>query len=322
MVDIYSDSYWQSKFTITEADLNRLENYIRETGKAYDLTALARRIIRGRLRYGREISPAALGVQTALTDHSVRLWDPAGEWQIGNHVVIWTWSFARRVEEVKIGEIVEQNPQYVFIQVDDIKNQKRQFERAAPGSQEAIKWRQKVENVVARLREARDIEEWIELISLKHGNQVASQLLNALQSNKRFVRLSGRWFLRSLAEMPTEIQLSKLAWLMLELEEPQPTEALLPKTLLPMAPGDPGLFGLYLALQSHPQLFANADPDQRPRWKLVGPPPGPIAAKYAAYDPADYHVLCEPGETVSERTAQRLWDLNLFSTICHQQVSS
>ena len=103
MSDVYSDHYWQSKFTVTQADMDRLEARIAKTGKAHELDAMTKRIIRGRLRHGAEISPAARGVQAALADHSVRLWDPAGKWEVGDHVVIWTWSFARRANEVKIG---------------------------------------------------------------------------------------------------------------------------------------------------------------------------------------------------------------------------
>jgi hypothetical protein len=68
MADVYSDHYWQSEFNITEADLNRLGSFIKDANQAQDLTTLVKRVIRGRLRYGREVSPAAIGIRTTFTN--------------------------------------------------------------------------------------------------------------------------------------------------------------------------------------------------------------------------------------------------------------
>lgn len=316
MADVYTDHYWQSEFAVTEADMDRLEAHMAETGQAYELEVLARRIIRGRLRHGPEVSPAAHGVQTALADGSVRLWDPAGEWQAGDHVVIWTWGYAHRANEVKIGEVIDQDQQYVYAWVEDSARQKRTLTRAKSGSKEANLWRKKVEEAVARLRRAQTVDEWTELIALEHGDRVASQLLHALRADERFVRLAGRWFLRRLAAPPSEEQLANISWAMLGLDEPQPTQGLLALLDPPGTEGDAGLFGLYLGLRDRTDLFANADPGQRPHWILAGPPPGPAVASYAAYDPDTHYVLCEPDETLDENAARRLWELDLFRAVC------
>ncbi len=316
MADVYTDHYWQSEFAVTEADMDRLEAHIAETGQAYELEALAKRIIRGRLRHGPEVSPAAHGVHTALADGSVRLWDPAGKWLAGDHVVIWTWSYARRANEVKIGEVIDQDQHYVYAWVEDSARQKRTLTRAKSGSKEANLWRKKVEEAVARLRRAQTLDEWTELIALEHGDRVASQILDALRADERFVRLAGRWFLRRIAMLPSEKQLAALAWAMLDLDEPQPTQDLLSLLDPPVTEGDAGLFGLYLGMRDRTDLFANADPGQRPRWVLAGPPPGPAVASHAAYDPDTHHVLCEPEETLDEDVAWRLWELDLFRVVC------
>jgi hypothetical protein len=318
MADVYTDHYWQSEFAITQADMDRLEAHIAETGQAYELEALAKRIIRGRLQHGAEVSPTALGVETALADRSVRLWDPAGEWQAGDHVVIWTWSYAHRVNEVKIGEVIDQDQQYVYAWVEDSARQKRKLTRAKSGSKEANLWHKKVEEAVARLRRAQTMDEWTELIALEHGDRVAGQLLHALRADERFIRLAGRWFLRRMAMPPSEKQLAALAWAMLSLDEPQPTQDLLALLDPPGTEGDAGLFGLYLGMRDRSELFANADPGQRPRWVLAGPPPGPAVAKHAAYDPDTHHVLCEPDETLDEDVARQLWELELFRVVCTQ----
>jgi hypothetical protein len=319
MTDSYNEQYWKEQFAVTEADMDRLETYIMETGQAQELIALARRIVRGRLLYGPEFSPAVAETGSMPLDYSVRLWDPAAKWQIGDHVVVWTWSYVRRIDEVKIGEVIDQNAEYVFIQVEDRRNQKRQFPRAESGSDKAKKWHQTIVNAVARLRQAHDIDKEADSVILKYGEAIVSQLLNALLDDERFVQLSARWFLRNLVLPLSEVQLASLAWAMLKIIEPPSTEDLLLLLPAPVQEGDPSLFGLYLAMQSRPGIFANADPGQRPRWLLVGPPPGPATAHYAAYDPESYCVLCEPGEKIEVNTAKRLWELNLFPAICWPQ---
>lgn len=54
MSDPFSDKYWQKEFAITQADLDRIAALIRETQQTQDATTLIRRVVRGRLRYGRE----------------------------------------------------------------------------------------------------------------------------------------------------------------------------------------------------------------------------------------------------------------------------
>jgi len=125
------------------------------------------------------------------------------------------------------------------------------------------KWRQLVEELVAARRGTKDAETQVEYVILEHGERVVSQLLDAMRADDRFVRLAGRWFLRELAGPPTEEQMTALAWAMVPLEEPQPTAALVLLVQPPLAEGDPGLFGLYMAMRDRSDLFANADPGKR-----------------------------------------------------------
>ena len=313
MSDFYSDTYWTDEFDITVADLDRIATYIRETGHAHDLTALARRIVRGRLRYGPETSAPA---QSAwANDPSVRLWDPAGKWQVGDLIIIWTWSFKACRNEVMIGEITCIDSAHGYIAVDDSYQPVRKFQLAAAGSSEAITWHQTVRKAVEAMQRGPSLEEQVELVILKHGQRIVSQLLDALQADDRFVRLAGRWFLRELAVPLGEEQLTALAWAIVRLEEPQPTEALVPLVQPPLAEGDPGLFGLFLAMRQRPDLFVNVDPGQRPLWVLAGPPPGLFTPRYAAYDPDTYEVLCLPGEPTLPKVLQRLWELGLLQAV-------
>jgi len=311
MSDVYDSAYWSDEFQVTQADLERIAAYIRETGQAHDLTELAKRVVRGRLRFGPETSAPAQS--SWASDPSVRLWDPAGKWQKGDHVIV-ARLVAKGVYEPFVGEIIEVESSQVRLQLDGV-DQPAIYLRAAPGSEKAHKWHAKVREVIAQKREALGFDQQAEAILLIHGERVASQLLDALRTDKRFVRLAGRWFLRELALPPTEEQLSALAWAMVPLQEPRPTDALLPLIQPPLSEGDPGLFGLYLAMRQHPELFNNVDPELRPRWVLAGPPPSPFTPRHAAYDPHTYEILCLPNQPASPEIVRRLWELELLRAV-------
>ncbi|HIQ02026.1 MAG TPA: hypothetical protein EYH30_07845, partial [Anaerolineales bacterium] len=266
MPDVRSDAYWTDEFQATHADLDRIETHIRRTGQAHDLTTLARRVVRGRLRHGPESSAPA---QPAWAeDPSVRLWDPAGEWKEGDHVVIAVGSAVegQTLYEPYVGEIVAVEPGQVRVQIDALGEARVYYTRIKYSDDDLRKWRRFVKDLVEAKRRLQDMESQVDFVILKHGERVLSQLLDALRADDRFVRLAGRWFLRDLAAPPSGEQLSTLAWAMVPLEAPQPTEALAPLVQPPLAEGDPGLFGLYLAMRERTDLFRNVDPGKRPRW--------------------------------------------------------
>lgn len=305
----FSDLYWDEEFQVTEADLDRIADHIQETKQAYELTALARRLVRGRLRDGPDrksvpVHPERVG------DASVRLWDPAGEWKEGDHAYVCTWSRLRG-DEVKVGEVTSMDDQHVFIVVED---DLKKFCRAGPHSPNAVKWHQTVVRAIEELKRGTTESDRIEHTVLKHGERIMSPLLDALKADQRFIRLAGRWYLRQLAVSPTDKQLASLAWAMVTLEEGKSTSDLVPLIQPSLAQGDSGLFGLYQAMRGS-ELFENEDPGKRPRWILVGPPPGTCTARHAAYDPEGYDVLCLPGKPISPEVVERLWETGLLEAV-------
>jgi hypothetical protein len=313
MTNILSDAYWSGEFAITRNDLDRTAAHIHETACAHDLTALAKRVVRGRLLYGPDAGARA--VPPWASDPSVRLWDPAGQWQIGDHAIVLTWSSALKRSAVMLGEIVAMDSSGANVAVDDKWSAERRFLFAAIGSGSANEWQETVRKAVETLRKGVSPEEQVEAVLLQHGHQVGGQLLDALQPDPRFVSLGRRWYLRELAAPLTEQQISALGWAMLQLDDAQPTETLVKLVEPPLAEGDRGLFGLYLAMRDRADLFSNADPGQRPRWVLAGPPPGPFVPRCAAYDPQTYEVLCLPDERASPEVAKHLWDLGLLQAV-------
>ena len=316
MTDPSSDRYWLSEFQITQVDLERIAAHVRETGQAHDLTALARRVVRGRLRHGPDEASAPAQPAWAA-DPSVRLWNPAGKWKAGDHAIV-AVAFQKgsdRWYEPLVGEVVNVEAHTVTVQIDALGEPRSYSTRARYSPDDLQKWHRLVEDLVEARREARDVEAQVEYVTLRHGERVVSQLLDALRGDERFVRLAGRWFLRALAAHPSEPQLAALAWAMAGQREPQPTEALVAWAQPPLAEGDAGLFGLYLAIRKRTDLFENADPGRRPRWVLAGPPPGGCTPAHAAYDPGTYEILCLAGQPIEPERVRRLWDLGLLEAV-------
>jgi len=316
MSDVYSDTYWAEEFDVTTADLDRIARRMRESRSAYDLTELARRVVRGRLRHGPEQSPAAL--PPWAEDPSVRLWDPAGKWEKGDRVLVWTWSYAERQQRVMVGEIVELTVSNAKVAVKDIRDPDRTFLLAPPGSENATRWYRTIEQAVNAMRQICQGEDRTDLVLLEHGERIVSRLLDALQADERFLTLEGRWFLRELLEPLSDVQIEGLFQWMLARSEPASTADLVPLVDPPLPGGDVGLFSLYAALLDRPERFANVGTPTRPLWQAVRPPPPPperAVAAYYAYDPETFEILVQPGQRLTQRLAQRLQDLGLYDDI-------
>jgi hypothetical protein len=310
-VDVYSDAYWTTEFAITQADLDRLAGFITAQNQAQNLGTLIKRVVRGRLRHGHDRETAvsfSVNAPTAI----VRLWDPAGEWQAGDHAIV-ARPIKRHVYEVFIGEVTAVTADRVDFFLPE-ENKLARYERAEQGSEKARKWRAKVREVVAQKRAAEGEAEWIDLIILEFGERIAGLLLQALHADARFVRLDGRYFLHAPSVQPAEPELHRLAWSLLAAPEPLPTDELLARLPAPPA-GDAGLFGLYLALRAHPHWFQNTQPGKRPLWTLAGPPPGAFTPQRAAYDPDSYEILCIPGQTSMPDAVARLWEVGLLTAV-------
>ena len=329
MSDVFSDTYWTKEFEITEADLDRIAGHIEETGQAQDLTTLAQRVVRGRLRHGPETSAAAQA--TWSKDPSVRLWDPAAEWKVGDRVVyaalmpVGLTGGARSVYQPLIGEVVEVSPDVVRARLDQ-RSRAGILRRCEPGSENAEKWYRKVREVVEGQRASADTEQQAQAILLQHGERIVSQLLEALQGDARFLTLEGRWFLRDLLIPLSEAQRDALYRQLLERGEPASTNDLIALMKPPVAEGDVGRFSLYASLSAHPDRFANVGAPTRPQWKAVPPPPERAVGAYYAYDPETYAILLRPGQRLGAQLAQRLQDLGLYDGVVrpadeHEQVS-
>ena len=86
MSEILTDTYWQDEFDITRDDLDRIAKRMRKNQKAYNLTELAKRLVRGRLEHGRDTSPTAL--PDWVSEQKVYSWNQVEDWQKDNRVLV------------------------------------------------------------------------------------------------------------------------------------------------------------------------------------------------------------------------------------------
>lgn len=311
------NNYWTQEFLVTQADIDRLVAFIDSSGQAQFLSTLAKRVIDGRLRYGHDQSTPVNQISDTTT--KVRLWDPAGEWQIGDRVIVLLKPGERLVAYIGVVQAVDwaTDRVTVFIPEENYKQDYGLLYARAPTRQRVVA---NVQRAVAQQRgllagQTTDDNraETVEKIMGESGERIVSLLLHALREDQRLTLLDDRYFPRSLTDSPSESQLHKLAWSLLAQPDPLPTSDLL--ALIPNASGDAALFGLHLALRQHPHWFKNTQSEERPLWKLAGPPPGSFTPHHAVYDPDTCELLCVPGNEVSADVVARLWQAGLLADV-------
>jgi hypothetical protein len=314
--DVYTDIYWADEFDIAEADLDRIARHMHDTRAAYTLTELAKRVVRGRLRYGPQRGPAAL--DSWAEDSSVRRWDPSAKWAMEDHVIV-AVGFPKEgvtIYEPFVGEITQIEADTVTVQIDTL-GESRSY-RTRGSRNELQSWRQFIENLVEARRNTRDVDAQTEYVILQHGERVVSRLLAALQADERFIGLEGHWFLHELLEPLSDAQVESLFRQMRARTEPASTADLLPLVNPPPPEGGVGLFSVYSTLLDRPERFGNAGTVTRPLWVAVPPPPpSPDRAVglYYVYDPETYEILLKPGQRLNQRLAQRLQVLGLYELV-------
>lgn len=309
-------------FCICGRDLSRIAGRIRVTRRAEDLTTLARRFIEDRLESG---PPRDAAIAHPVTEGDrVRLWDPADAWHAGDRglFAVPAPGEASRSYSPCVGEVMQVRGKGVVVRLDGEPGTR--IYGAAPALGDAlgvVEWRQSIEDLVRDLLGRTDRRSRVDLVFWCYGETIVATLLTALRNDHRFVSLEGRWYLRSAATVPSVVQLDGLAHAMLSsADRPMAVSELLRWVPPPVPAGDGGLFGLALGLHQRPDVFANVDSDTRSRWVLAGPPPGAYIARYAAYDPESFALLCEPGESLDEAVVQRLWSLDFLGTVAVRRI--
>lgn len=308
-------------FLVCERDLSHIVGRMMATRAAEDLTTVARRLIQDRL----ELGPArgAAIVHPVSDRDRVRLWDPTDAWHAGDRALFSLPAVrdGQRAFTPCAGEVMQVRGRAVVVRLDGESGTR--IYGGAPASGDTVsvvEWRQSVEDLIRTLPDHDSVEARVDYVLWSLGEPILTALLSVLRQDGRFVAVDGRWFLRSIAVVPSDRQLEGLAYAMVAAaDRPLTVGEMLPLLPAPSSQGDAGLFGLALGLYQRPDLFLNIDSEPRPRYSLAAPPPGDYTARNAAFDPQTYGLLCEVGDTLTPETVQRLWELGLLSTVIERR---
>ncbi len=302
-------------FDITLDDLNRIANRMRKEKVCFDLTTLVKRVVQGRFRYGPDYSPVVL---TSLPGReSVRLWDPADDWVPGDGVIVALWvkfnELGRNVYEARVGEVIAIDEKYARMRLDGISDPK-EFQRAQPGSENALKWHVKVQEVVAQKQASPEINEQVDAVLLDNP-LLTDRLRQALGCDERFICLEGRWCLKEILPILSQDQLQTLyRQLLIQGKAVRPHEMV--QWLHPaLQPDEIGPFAIHMALLLIPDKFVSLGTASTPLWQAIKPPP-PLwqeaEGAFYVYDPQTYEILLQPGMRLKKATADRLQSLGWY----------
>ena len=321
MTDILTDAYWQNEFDITDDDLERIADRIRRENRAFTLSELAQRVVRGRLKHGEDTSPAAM--PEWVVKEKVRSWDEVETWQVGERVLV------ARSEQGQtkpyFGVITHADQDTFYIDLEEVEGEIK-YGRVVPGSPAA---HQRYEHIKKLIREKEmavrqqqrmaEDEENIELVLLGHGTHIATRLLSALENDERYVICEDRWFLTDLLVDMTPTQLTALHKRMLAHGESQPMAEVLSLVSSSLTRGDVGLFSLYKALENDRQdRFEKHGTQASSQWRALKPPPPPweqAVGMHYVYDPDTYEIILQPGQPLKKKVAERLENLGWYEEV-------
>lgn len=315
---LVGDEYWANQFDITQDDLKRIIERLERHGVPQDLKSIALRLIRGRLEHGHDFSSTVLQEWTGKTN--VRLWDPEGEWQLGDIAIIPLRPNDSENYEPFLGEVIYIDLTTVKFKVEGFSYQPS-FVRCSPtdpekGKHSPEQWRNFIRDLVQEKYNSVDLNQISEGVFLRHGARILNRLTSIMQADPRFVEFKGKWFIKKSLPAITESSIQEIYRALLQRPESsleEIAEIVLPKnyeadkTLWHMA--------IHLSLQRFPEKFENRGTSSYPNWCVKHPQPSQAKAIYYVYDPETFEILCCPEQELSIQKAHRLQDLGLYNKV-------
>jgi len=308
--DGFYSRYWAHHFRVTLPDLDALADEMRGTVGSWDLTTLACHVIRRRLYEGPQLrigSPPESKVSLRV----VQRWEPDVLWRAGDHAIVAVpLPEAGLIYTPRVAEVLQVEEDHAILMVDGLPEPQVYALGLSTESLPSVDAYEALDKLADR---ADDEAARVGDVLWRFGARIVSQLLDWLESDRRFVMLEGQWFLAEQCVEPDEVQLVSLARAMFASGD----GLLTCDALSLLAPGlrleEPARrCGLVRAMMRHPELFRNHHLPGWPRWSLAAPPPGRYVAHHAVYDPETFVVLCRPGQRLDHRTVHRLWDVRLL----------
>ncbi len=306
-----TDNDWSSNFDVTRDDLKRLVDWISEQKRGVTLEEITRRIIRGRVRFGRDVSPSAL--PQWVQEKHVLSWDEQEKWCEGCQVLV-----AKTVEKKVIpafGIIVKITSDTYYVSIHD---EIQKYNREPIGSQKSKNYYEYVRQLIWSQEQARtsNIEEQINLVLLKQGAEIASRISSALDRDPRFTIYKNFWYLQSWVQEISREKLQQVHRQLLKTAK-QVTLAKMRELISGLPQGDIGEIAIIRALSKVPDLFQPFDGG----WDVVKPPPPPwerAIGVYYVYDPKTYEIILKPGERLKKKIADRLKELGFYADVVEE----
>lgn len=304
---------WLVNFDVTRDDLQRLKDWLNELKRGVTLEELTRRIISGRLRYGRDESPSALPAW--VQEKHVLSWDEEEKWCEGCQVLV-----ARRLNNQILpffGIIIKVGEKYFDIKID---KQTVTYTRVEAGSTEARLFYDNVKKSIWEREKQQlaqstttSIDEQTDLILLKQGADIASQIRNAIENDKRFIQTNHLWYLQEWIPDVHKNDLVK-AHRGLRKTARHVNFQQLTEQFPDLPQGGIGEIALMQAIATVPDLFQPTDDG----WQVIPPPPPPwdqAIGLYYVYDPQTYEILLRPGQDLKKKAAERLMELGFYADV-------
>ena len=319
MTILRDEEYWSSQFEITLEDLDLIQDRLERSGVPQDLKSIALPVLKGRIADGHDLSSVVQS--NHIGNPTIRFWNPAGEWEAGNLVLLTHDRFGNSSYEPFLGVIVHIDPESVEIKIEELQST-RTFLRVLPGTENALKYGSAVETwqtifheTVEKKLQSGNLDEQAEGLLLKHGERILTRLAESLQLDARFTSLEGRWYVSHRLPRIDGKSLQAVHSFLLQ-SQPASLDDILPLVrkglrtdsfLLKMA--------IHAALQQAPERFEDIGTSLRPQWQARLPKPEQADVTHYAYDSQTYEILCRPGQRLSQKKARRLQELDLYAHV-------
>lgn len=269
-----TQSYWATKFSLTESDIEQLYNHFLEVERPQNSSELAMVLMKHRVAQEKN------EIKKRLAGRAV--YQPRNEYEEGDELVFPALNFVYgTVTDVREG----QNPEAGAFKVIQVEIEGKAREFAAGLQQEHV-----LNQENGTIFEALEMSSAEELHAL-YGETVAEKIASSLAAREGFLRLGGRWFVKALL---TEVNVGhlNLAEAVLEMGGggPLPPEEILPHLELgDDVPEETQIFSLNYAMMND-ERFDDVAPRGEVGWFLRRMEPAEVreVPERLLYEPIAY----------------------------------
>jgi len=314
-----SKNFWESIFDITINDIDRIHALIEEKQYPVSIINIEKKVIRGRLIHGEDLSPPVLSDWSGK--ESIRLWDPAAEWDLRDNVIV-----VRGVSDTS-----ERRYEYFFgviKKIDladgsasiDIGGEFVDYGLVEPYSDLAINIKNNVREIVASLANSSSLEDRISAVFTEFGGKIKSRLKEVLSAQKSFINIDEYWFLNEVIEDIQRSELMKIYKFISSLNKLSSLDEISNKISLTESEELIQKFMIKKALLANPNLFTTRDIKDGILYQINVPDINSAQIINFAYDPNTYEIICVPGEKPSQKTIDKLTDYGLLAGVIGSQT--